>query len=112
MAKLKKFIAPQKLIGVDVAFGPKQILNYVPDFNDIPEQCLKEDYWAVIFAKTWLATGLKASDAPEVKDKIDRQHAMGHIRGVMISSEIDAEYKLACLAYFLEQWFEKVEVNG
>jgi hypothetical protein len=98
---------PQKVDTDALVFG-MNINNLMPEWNSIPEEFKKHkgNQWADIFNK-WFFSGLKGKFI--LKDGIDLEMAMRHIKCIMGSWDIQHEVKEASVTYLMSLWFEKFQ---
>ena len=90
----------------DAFFGPRAIGDWLPAWNDIPEEFLRrKSKWCAV-ASRWFFEGL-----PEgylvAKPGIDGDKALAHLSTVLRSFEPKHEHKEAGAAYLLSLWFEE-----
>jgi len=93
--------------GLDVAFGPKDIKEYLPEYEKVPEK-FKEGQTPQnkLFSK-WFFAGLPNGDMLVAKPGISKREALAHIKVGMSSFEPKHEHKEAGCAYLLSEWFEE-----
>jgi hypothetical protein len=101
-------IAVPKVDRADVAFGRT---DFVPPSKGIPQEFrIGSDHAAVRFVEQWFFEG---ADAQRLKERpgVDRVAALGALRAVMVSFDLDHNHKIAGAAYLLDQWFEVTDAR-
>ncbi len=100
---------PKEVQGMDLAFGPKNIDEYLPKHNDIPDEFKKHrgNKWVDLFSD-WFYFGLSKLEFTP-KEGIDPDMATRHVMAIMKSWEPKHERKTAGCSYLMSEWFEDVE---
>ncbi len=100
----------ENITGLDVAFGPKNLSDFLPSMDSIPEEFHSwNNPWHDLVSK-WFFEGLK--DKPHAKDGIDQRKALAHIKAILGSFEPKHEHKTAGCAYLMSLWFEAPIATG
>lgn len=94
----------ENVSGLDTAFGPKNLKEFLPSMEEIPKE-FHEPYhpWCKVISQ-WFFGGLK--EIPTAKDGIDQKKALAHLKTVLVSFEPKHEHKEAGCAYLMSLWFE------
>jgi hypothetical protein len=92
--------------GLDTAFGPKNIRDFMPKEADIPKEFYEYNgtKWNKLFSD-WFFTGLSSLELTP-KEGVDKRKALAHIKTIMVSFEPQHEDKEAACAFLLSEWFE------
>jgi len=98
-----KWNLPKATTGLDSAFGPSRIADFLPDEADIPKEFWGETRWNKLVSR-WFFSGLKGHFV--AKDGIDKETAIGHLDAVLASFEPKHEHKEAGAAYLMSLWFD------
>lgn len=102
---------PKPTIGMDVAFGPRNMKEFLPAEEEIPEE-----FWRYPGTKwnqltsTWFFEGLKGQFVP--KPGIDLKAALGHLKTIMVSFDPKHEHKEAGVSYLMSLWFEDFKAEA
>jgi len=103
-------IMPKKVLGIDVAFGPSKISEWLPARRDIPKSFYssKEGQAWIDFVASWFHSG---ADPKRLVHRpfVDRTQAVGHVRACLVSFEPSHEDKIEGCAYLLSLWFEPLK---
>lgn len=103
---MSKWDQPRKLHDVDVAF-PAHALEWMPTWEEIPEEFQKErSPWCEI-ASTWFFNGLEGR--LHAKANVDALVAGRHLQAILGSFAPGHEHKIAAAAYLLSLWFDRYE---
>ena len=98
---------PKSTTRLDIAFGPKNLKDYLPAMSEIPKEFESwSNPWNKLVSE-WFCRGLKES--PKAKEGIDSTAALAHIRTILGSFEPKHEHKTAGCAYLMSLWFELPE---
>lgn len=93
----------EKISDADIAFGPKNLAEFLPTMGSIPKEFFKDsNHWNKWVSK-WFFNGLD-SYAVAVQD-INFKQAHAHIKVILGSYEPKHEHKIAGCAYLASQWF-------
>lgn len=90
----------------DVAFGPRSLGDWLPNWDEIPEEFKRDENPFARAASTWFFQGLP-DGALVAKPGIDQTMALGHLSAVLRSFEPKHEHKEAGVAYLMSLWFEE-----
>lgn len=99
-------ILPKPLTDPELAFGPRDINSYLPKYETIPPEALRTK-WNRVF-NVWFFNGLPKGSGIAVKEGIDGNLAMRHLRACMGSFEPKHEHKEAGCAYLMHEWFDAI----
>lgn len=104
-------LQPKSVTGADMAFGPKNIADYLPNYATVPDDFKRfsGNKWVDLTSK-WFFSGLPAGTKFLPKPGIDADLALAHIRTCLASWDPKHEHKTAGVAFLLSEWFEDVEV--
>ncbi|QFR55745.1 hypothetical protein JC221_099 [Yersinia phage JC221] len=106
-----KFEKPNDSIsGVEIAFGPKNLSDFLPAMYDIPKQFFDSRNPWNRWAANMFYNGLK--EWPVAKQGIHFKHAAMHIKVIMTSWEPKHEHKLAGCGYLASLWLEESNLKG
>lgn len=87
----------------DIAFGPKNLAEFLPAMKDIPEEFFKDSNpWNKWISK-WFYNGLE--NYAVAVDGVNFKDAHKHIKVILASFEPKHEHKIAGCAYLASQWF-------
>jgi hypothetical protein len=107
VATENKWAKPQKVDGLDMAFGGN-MKNLLPPMLDLPEEFTsRENKWHDIVSH-WFFRGLPSTTKYTPKDGIDPNEALRHVGTIMGSFEPKHEHKTAACAWLLSLWFEDI----
>ncbi len=96
---------PKETTGLDVAFGPKTLSEFLPAMKDIPEEFKRHNGpYQDLVSSIFFRGGSIAAWQP--KPGINRGAAINHFRTVLGSFEPKHEHKTAGCAYMLSEWFD------
>lgn len=97
---------PLEVTVADIAFGPPNIEQMLPPYNEIPDK-FKQMYEP--WNKFWSKIFFEGGDASwiEAVDGIDREQALQHLQAVLGSFAPSHERKIAGIAYLSSLWFKK-----
>lgn len=99
---------PKKTNGLDHAFGPSRISDYLPARSEIPEDfMLGHGPWPKLIHR-WFFEGLKGVNLVP-KPGVDKSEAIGHCATIMRSFEPQHEHKIGGVAYLMSLWFEPLD---
>jgi len=106
---MSKWDKPKDVETVDIAFGPRNIDDLLPTFEEIPDEFHRgsRNKWNNIFSQ-WFFSGLSGDTKFVMKDDIDYDKAIRHIRSVMTSWAPKHERKEAEVSYLMSLWFEDI----
>lgn len=98
-------LLPKKITGLDMAFGPSSMADYLPPMTEIPRRGL--DDWEA-FIDNWFFNGVSKETILKLKPKpgIVTGEALAHVKCIMASFEPKHEHKTAGCAYLMSLWFE------
>lgn len=96
------------LTKVDIVF-PAHALDWMPAWEEIPEE-FREGHteWNQI-ANSWFAHGLREDVAFYPKEGVIAEDAFNAVRATLGSYAPKHEHKIAAVAYMLSCWFKKIE---
>jgi len=102
---------PKETNALDMAFGPKNINNYLPSMESLPKEFRRgsNNKWNKIVT-TWFFEGLPKETKFIPKPDIDTNMALQHISCILRSFAPQHEHKEAGCAYLLSLWFEDVMI--
>ena len=89
---------------IDLAFGPRNLKEFLPPMDEIPEEFDSMNNPWNRLVSTWFFSGL--NQAPKAKEGIDGRAALAHIKTILGSFEPKHEHKTAGCAYLMSLWFE------
>jgi len=97
--------APRASNGMDQAFGPQHIGDYLPSKAEIPDDFRSgRGPWHEFVAR-WFFEGADAK-ALVARPGIDRGRAIGHVQSVLASFAPQHDHKMAGAAWLCSLWFE------
>lgn len=97
---------PRTVQGVDIAFGPRNLAEFMPRKADIPTEFYNgSTKWNQLFSD-WFYSGLNGLDGLIAKEGVDKSAALAHIRCIMGSFEPKHEDKEEACAYLFSIWLE------
>lgn len=110
---ISKWDKPKKVTRLDLGFGPKVLSEYLPEWDEIPEDFKRKrgeaKKWTSII-DDWFFNGNRMGDIVVItKEGVDRSTALGHISCILHSYEPKHEHKTAGAAYLLSLWFDTFE---
>ena len=102
---------PKEVAALDMGFGPKNLKEYLPAWEEIPQEFKDERVevkkW-ITLVDDWFFAGLhKIVMIPKVG--IDNKVALGHVRAIMASWEPSHEHKTAGVAWLMSLWFDSFD---
>jgi hypothetical protein len=98
-------LKPKPVTSIDIAFGPKNVNDYMPVYSSIPDEFKNGRTWGnKMFNKLFFEGGSVAELVP--KEGINKEEAVRHIGAVMGSFQPKHEHKEAAVAYMFVSWFE------
>lgn len=94
---------------IDAAFGPRNVLQYMPAYEDIPDEFKDSRLtkWNRLFAEMFYRGLSDVKLTP--KEGIDPEKAWQHLRCIAASWDSKHEHKEAAFAYLCSQWFEDAD---
>jgi hypothetical protein len=95
----------EKITGTDVAFGPKNIGDFLPLMSDIPKEFYDRDNEWNKYICNWFFNGMK--EWPVAVEGVHFKQAAAHIRVILGSWEPKHEHKIAGCAYLASLWFKE-----
>ena len=101
---MSEFDKPADVSRIDSIFG--RIDGLMPSYQDIPDEYKGGHHPAIKFQQKWFFEGLEQSDIPPVREGIDRNAALMHLKAVQSSFEPKHEHKEAAVAYLADKWFD------
>lgn len=102
-----KWAKPRAATGLDVAFGPSRMSEWLPAWEEIPVSFRRDRGPWCVLASRWFLMGL--TTAPVAKAGVNQTHAIGHCKTILMSFEPKHEHKIAGVAYLMSLWFELPE---
>ena len=106
---IKTFHKPQKVSGLDIAFGANAI-ELMPPMAEIPDEFKGQHNSFVKWQQKWFFDGLKKKEILQIKPKTDINvsKALAHLEAIQSSFEPQHEHKQAGVAYLASLWFESI----
>jgi hypothetical protein len=105
-----KWLKPKEVNNVDLAFGPSNMNEYLPAYDEIPKEFKNEDTkWNKIF-NTMFFRGCSKDSSFDCKDGINGETAIKHIYAIMRSFNPKHEHKEAGVAYLMSLWFNNINI--
>ena len=119
------YMEPKPISGADMAFGPRNINEWLPAWEDIPDE-FKPGSWSSVNGVKHYSSNVSdraakflnfVSDAfflglaelkLDPKEGVDPNVAWGHIRACMSSWDPKHEHKESGCAFLLSLWFDNV----
>lgn len=100
---------PLQTTDLDMAFGPKNIHEFLPDYRNIPEdfKIHQGNKWSRLISE-WFFRGLPEGTGFIPKEGIDAQVALKHVSATLRSFQPKHEHKEAGCAFLMSEWFEDV----
>ena len=93
----------------DIAFGPRILSEWLPAYDDIPEEFKRGgNVWCETTSR-WFFRGLPKGILV-AKEGIDEIMAIRHLKAVLGSFEPRHEHKEAGVAYLMSLWFEEPQL--
>lgn len=87
----------------DIAFGPKNLAQFLPAMGSIPKEFFKDSNpWNKWISK-WFFNGLK--EFAVAVEGVNFKDAHAHIKVILASFEPKHEHKIAGCAYLASMWF-------
>lgn len=100
---------PRATTDAEMAFGPRKIKDYLPDYQDVPAEFKRfSGNKHVDIVSRWFFEGLPRGTEFIPREGIDTQTALAHIRTCMSSWEPKHEHKTAGVAFLLSEWFDDI----
>ena len=106
--KENKWQYPKKISKGDSLFGPKDVGEYLPPMNEIPEEFKKWYHPIVKLISKWFYEGLPFGTEFIPRDGVDVKLAINHISACMRSWDPPHEHKEAGCAYLLSTFFKDI----
>jgi len=108
---MRQWTQPKEVMNLDMAFGPKDLKEYLPSWEEIP-QVFKDERvevkkWIQI-VDDWFFGGIQHIVATP-KVGVDKGIALRHIKTILGSYEPSHEHKTAGVAWLLSLWFDVFE---
>ena len=100
------FEHPKEITDLDMAFGGK-MSELLPPYDKLPEDFQRRRNSWTNMVDRWFFSGLPKDTPIVVKEGIDGQKALRHIKTIMSSFQPKHEHKTAGCAYLLSIWFQK-----
>lgn len=104
---MSKWNTPQVVTMMDIGFGPKKLSEYLPAWEEIPQEFKDER----VEVKKWIKlvddiffSGIK-NEVLTPKEGIDKSIALRHMSMLLHSFEPSHEHKTAGVAYLMSLWF-------
>lgn len=109
--KNQKFEKPnENITDRDIAFGPKNISEFLPAMHSIPKEFFNDrNPWSQLVSG-WFFRGVK--EWPIAKEGINFKMAAAHIRVALASWEPKHEHKMAGCAYLASLWLDEKTLTG
>ena len=108
---MSQWNTPKEVTPVDMAFGPKNLKEYLPAMSEMPEDFQRErgeaKKWVTI-VDDWFFSGIHNLVATP-KVGIDQNVALRHLKTIMSSYEPSHEHKTAGVAWLMSLWFDVFE---
>ena len=105
-------LIPKEITQLEVAFGPKNLSEYLPDMKDIPDSYKRHGgRVSTRLANKWFFGGLEGA-VFHPREGVDVDKAIRHIGACLGSFEPAHEHKEAGVGMLLGHFFEKVEMGG
>jgi hypothetical protein len=101
-------LMPRQTTGLDIAFGPSNIMEWMPPYKELPEEFRRERTTWASFVSGWFYRGLANVDRLKAKPDIVATQALNHVKAVLGSWDPKHEHKMAGCAYLLSLWFEPI----
>jgi hypothetical protein len=93
--------------GLDMALGPKSVKEWMPKYEDIPDEFKRgHNKWCQLVSDAFFC-GIKDIKF-KPKEGVDEKKAWRHFRTILGSWEPKHEHKEAACAYLLSQWFDDI----
>jgi hypothetical protein len=90
---------------LDMAFGPEKISDWIPRYDEIPDEFRRgHTKWNKLFSEMFFCGLRKLNLVPN--DGVDADKAWAHLRTISGSFEPKHEHKEAAFAYLASQWFK------
>jgi hypothetical protein len=103
--QVSKWSQPQPVTVMDVAFGPRDIHQFLPAMSEIPDEFKRDQNPYVRLTSRWFFAGLERSKL-RAKSGINERQALGHLQAVLGSFDPPHEQKEAGVAYLMSLWFD------
>ena len=108
---MSKWNIPKVVSALDLGFGPKDLKEYLPAWEEIPQEFKDERVevkkWIQI-VNDWFFSGMHNLVATP-KVGIEKNIAIRHIKIILGSFEPSHEHKTAGVAWLLSMWFDVFE---
>jgi len=108
---MSKWDKPKEVDNASVIFGINNISNYLPAWEEIPEDFKNErgegKKWTSK-VDDWFFSGITALKMT-MKEGVDSNLALRHLKCIIGSFEPKHEHKTAGVAYLMSLWFEKFD---
>ena len=113
MDKTQDWAKPHEFDDVEVVF-PANALDHMPSYEECKEGLNELDEktrqkW-MNFQNEWFFYGLSEKTKIYVKEGIDGEQALRHLKVIQCTFACKHEHKEAAVAYLASQWFENVKV--
>lgn len=109
-----RWAAPQPVTDVQLAFPAGIVGTYLPLMKELPEAF--RDYHG---HNPWLAAagqifsvGIPTTTRIHLKEGVDGELALRHLRVCLGSYEPRHEHKIAGVGWLMSRWFDAFELNG
>lgn len=99
----------ENITDVELAF-PANGVSRLPAWDRIPKEYQDQNHPRCNTVEVWFGMGLKMNKIVPKKG-IDQIKAFRHLKAIMGSYEPKHEHKIAGVAYLIDQWFEKFDVE-
>jgi hypothetical protein len=110
MSTTQDWTRPTPVTDVEIAF-PANALDYMPSYADCKDALhAMEDRgrrW-IDFQQAWFYDGLAADTKIDLRDGIDSEQAIRHLKVIQGSYASKHEHKEAAVAYLASLWFDDV----
>lgn len=106
-----KWSIPKKTTMLDISFGTNNIGNFLPNWNEIPEEYKCRSHAMAILVRRWFFNGLPKSSIFTPRKGVDKLKALAHIKVCMLSWDPSHEHKEAGCAYLLDLFFKQISIS-